>query len=387
MHKYDDFKKVMVELETEGFMVKEHELNGKTVYLITPQHIGCTWTKNNLIYRSSVWDENGDAVSLSWKKFFNFGEAPNVVEDPDNIVGCPIMDKRDGSTLIVSVFNGDWVIRTRGTVDATNLTNGYEIEQLKAKYPAFFNYDVKDEITGMDVSVIFEWETPNNRIVLNNCDEPQLILTGIVFNKYYRYYNQEAVDAMAKMWKLERPARYEFKTLAELLDGIKDATGIEGCCLYFNDWQDIKKIKSTEYLKLHAFKFNMAGSYKPLCEYIVSLGKTTVDEVKEHIIETYDFECWEFIEDKVTKVIDEFNDHLCVITSIYYVVRNIETQKEFAQYVMSKYKDYSGYLFEMRKKGVTIADDLLNDERMSRKFASDLVVMMEKTDDIYSWQC
>ena len=380
MHKNKDFTKVIVELENDGFMVKEHEFAGETVFLINPQHIGCTWTEDNLIYRSSVWDKDGNAVSLSWKKFFNFGEQIQLIPDPTDLRGAVVMDKRDGSTLIVSVFNNEWMIRTRGTVDATNLNNGYEIEQLKVKYPEFFNEYVKKDIVDNNISVLFEWETPNNRIVLNNCDEPQIILIGIIDNSNYKYYPNAKCDDLAVMWDVERPKQYNFKTLDELVDWVRASSGIEGGCIYFGGGQEIKKIKSIEYLKLHAFRFNMAGSYKPLAEYVVNQRTSDVRVLKKHIIDTYDFECWEFIEDKVIEVVKAFNEILNELTCIYISLIRVTDQKEFAMAIMKDYKNFSAYLFQMRKKGFNVLDDLLDDERMCKKFSVDIVNILEAED-------
>lgn len=376
MHKFNNFKDTLLDLEEQGFLVKPSTINDKLVYLINPAHIGCTWTEDNLIYRSSVWDEDGNAVSLSWKKFFNFGEQIQLIPDPTDLTNAVVMDKRDGSTLIVSVFNDEWMIRTRGTVDATNLNNGYEIEQLKIKYPDFFNDEVKNDIQDCKISVLFEWETPNNRIVLNNCDEPQIILIGIIDNLSYKYFHNARCDDLAILWGVERPERYKFKTLDGLVDWVRASTGIEGGCIYFEDGQQIKKIKSVEYLKLHAFKFNMAGSYKPLAEYVVNQRTSDIGVLKKHIVDTYDFECWEFIEDKVINVVNVFNDILNDITTINTSLDHNTDQKEFAMVVMKDYKKFSPYLFQMRKMKMSTPDSLLDDDRMCKKFSNDILAIL-----------
>jgi hypothetical protein len=42
------------------------------------------------------------------------------------------VEKLDGSTLIVSKYNGQYILRTRGTVDASKLANGFELELFKS---------------------------------------------------------------------------------------------------------------------------------------------------------------------------------------------------------------------------------------------------------------
>ena len=116
-------------IDLTQFYVNEHVLNGELVYLVIPRQIGCVWNKQNKIFRSSVWNSKGELISASFQKFVNFGENPEIFPVPISLKNCVVMEKLDGSTLIVSKYKGQYIIRTRGTIDAGRMEkNGFEIE-------------------------------------------------------------------------------------------------------------------------------------------------------------------------------------------------------------------------------------------------------------------
>ena len=121
-------------IDTTQFMVHQHLLNGEVVHLIQPQFIGCHWTQENKIFRSSLWDNDGNLISAGMPKFVNWGENPDNFPVPQSVKNTIITEKIDGSLLIVSKYKGNVILRTRGTVDATKLDNGYEVEIFKEKY-------------------------------------------------------------------------------------------------------------------------------------------------------------------------------------------------------------------------------------------------------------
>ncbi len=180
-------------IDPESFMVHQHFVGEHPVLLVQPIHLGSKWTKDNLIFRSSVWDMEGNLVSASWKKFANFGEKPDVFDVPVSLDGTSAMEKIDGSTLIVSKYKGHLITRTRGTVDTSKLDNGYEVDFLKDKYPKVFSDTLLDTH-----SLVFEWTSPTNRVVIDYGSEPLLYLTGIICHANYSYVpSQQVLDDLA----------------------------------------------------------------------------------------------------------------------------------------------------------------------------------------------
>jgi hypothetical protein len=127
-------------IDKESFMVHQHKIGEHEVTLVQPIHIGATWNRGNLIFRSSVWDKEGNPVSLSFKKFFNWDEKPDIDPAPETLEGAKLLEKLDGSTLIISRYKGITVMRTRGTVDAYQQANADELTFLREKYDKFFEF-------------------------------------------------------------------------------------------------------------------------------------------------------------------------------------------------------------------------------------------------------
>jgi hypothetical protein len=181
-------------IDRESFMVHQHFVGEHECFLVQPIHFGVVWVKENLIYRSSLWDKDGHPVSLSFKKFFNWDEKPDIFPAPSNLTGAKLMEKLDGSTLIFSRYKGQTVIRTRGTVNARMQANGHEIDYLLQKYPKFAT--MLEQADTYDQSFICEWLSPTNRIVLNYGDEPDMKSIAVInhVDDTYHFLNREKIE-------------------------------------------------------------------------------------------------------------------------------------------------------------------------------------------------
>ena len=124
------------EIDRESFYVNDHQLGNETVYLVTPKQQGCEWNVNNVIFRSSMWDGDGLPVSLSFKKFANWGEKPTIFPVPENLDKCNLINKEDGccdEDTILFTENGEKTIKEicedkyTGKVLAYDIDNGVEI--------------------------------------------------------------------------------------------------------------------------------------------------------------------------------------------------------------------------------------------------------------------
>lgn len=311
--------KIQIEdVNQEQFFVNPHQLGDETVYLVQPKHIGAKWNKQNLIYRSSVWNAQGEPVSLSFKKFFNWGEQPDLAYTPFSMTangGVSLMEKIDGSTLIVSLYKGNLIVRTRGTMDATRMDqNGDEIALLKEKYPQAFSFEVTKNETAA-ISYIFEWVSPKNKIVINY-PEPDIYLVGIMSHLDYSYVSQEGLDMVASTLKVKRPRRFVFDDFTNMFEAIhaldyaetrklqspkeiisdlktKSSTKLsrefEGFCVYCNKDQDIRKVKSAWYLALHKLKSEVSSIDKVI-DLWFTLDCPTYQEFYAYLHDHFDYE-------------------------------------------------------------------------------------------------
>jgi len=263
-------------IDRENFMVHEHIVNGEVMYLVQPIHIGAKWTKENKIFRSSVWNADGELVSAGFPKFTNWGEAPEVFPLPTNLKGCTIMEKLDGSLLIVSKYKGNFILRTRGTVDASKMDNGFELEIFKQKYPGVFTYQPHYET--WPFSLLFEWTSPLQKIVVSYGDAPEWNLVGCVAHEAselfgpYWLYQQDWLDALAKGFGCPRPATYTFSTVEDLMQNVEQWKGKEGVVIYSNYGQILHKVKGAWYLALHHMKSEFSNIEKVM-DFWLTNGK------------------------------------------------------------------------------------------------------------------
>jgi hypothetical protein len=351
-------------IDRENFLVHPHLIAGEICYLVQPNHIGCKWNKNNLIFRSSVWNKDGEPVSLSFKKFFNWEEQPDLAYKPFSLTangGCNLLEKIDGSTLIVSRYKGKTIARTRGTVDATKLDNGYEIELLKLKYPKVFAFDIDTN----DHSYIYEWVSPTNKIVLNYGDEPDLYLTAIIRHEDYEMLSQVAVDGYAKVVGVKRPKVFKFDDISGMLAAVEQLKGQEGLCVYCNYDQDIRKVKSAWYLALHRMKAEIGSFERVVDIYFTQPNYQTLsyNEVYDFFAKTFDFEIAEQCRGDISRIIDGMKEVAEIILSMLRFVGGVKMfslRKQQAEKILQAYgnTNRAGMAFKLLDNKPLDTDDV-----------------------------
>jgi hypothetical protein len=289
-------------IDKTQFLITENTVNGEKLFLVQPQQIGCTWTQENKIFRSSIWNEQGELVSASFPKFVNWGENPITFPVPDSLENCVVTEKLDGSLLIVSKYKGEIIFRTRGTFDAFKLPNGLELAYFFSKYP-WIEKILKNSEETISKSYLFEWVSPTNKIILNYGSEPDWYLIGVVEHFNYSLATQADLDLLAKIFNCKRPNKFTFIGKNSLLDEVSLWKGKEGVCVYSNNDQTIHKVKSTWYLTLHRLKSEINNMTKLLDVYL-SKDKPTYGDFKRFLIDSFDYELFTQIEADVNKLYD-----------------------------------------------------------------------------------
>ena len=158
------------------------------------------------VYDMRTWT----TVSYPFDKFFNLGEVPETHQDliksylaqADYIYAT---DKKDGSTITVSNYNGQPLITTNGSFDNDQITWAREI--LSEKYPIF----LKDLPQGY--TYIFELIHPENRIVLDYGSERDLYLLSIRDLTTEKLLPLDEIHAVAHQYGFPYPEVYDFTDL------------------------------------------------------------------------------------------------------------------------------------------------------------------------------
>ncbi len=301
----------------EQFYVRPGFIGTTEVVLIEPHGVGVAkWDKDNLIQRASIWTAGeGELVSAGFPKFFNWDEDQNKegvhvpgklpFAKPASVKGMTFLDKKDGSLAILSRFKGVTFLRTRGTLNAETLDNGYEVEWLRDKYPkAFGEMEIMQDAEGTcDFSLLFEWYSPVNKIVLNYGTEPLLWLIGGIYHKDYSLYTQDALDIISSLIDVPRPERYVFESIEDMKATVAALEGKEGVCGYTEDGQRIWKVKSLRYLSLHYYKGDVSTVDK-LVDIWINQGYPKYDEFYNYLSVKYDWEIAEYAKSGMSRICD-----------------------------------------------------------------------------------
>jgi ribosomal protein L17 len=137
--------------------------------------------------------------------------------------------------------------------------------------------------------MLYEWTSPENRIVVTYDREPQLKLVGIITHADYSLVRQDALDSTAKHLGVERPKEYFFDSLEEMIASARGLIGAEGYCVYSNNDQNITKWKSEWYLAMHRMK-QALGSMEELLDFYLVMKMPDYQPFMQYIEEAHDYE-------------------------------------------------------------------------------------------------
>lgn len=294
------------DIDHDQFRVDAHVFNGEIVYLIQPQEIGCKWTQSNKHFRSSVWNSDGELISAGYPKFVNWGENPENFPVPDSLNGATIVEKIDGSLLVVSKYKGKFMLRTRGTIDASKMENGYELgiftQDILPKLDKVFRFE-----DTWNESVLFEWYSPANRIVIRYGDEPTWTLIGGVSHSDYSLAKQIAVRDIGLSNGFKLAFTYKFSTISDLLDNVDKWIGKEGVVVYTKNDQMLHKVKSADYLIKHRLKEEF-GNLEKVLDFYIQQKCPRFDEFQTMISNVTDYETATEIVGDISKCVDAWKD-------------------------------------------------------------------------------
>lgn len=322
-------------IDTEQFLVHSHMIGDQPVWLVQPTHIGVKWTQANKHFRSSVWDDEGNPVSLGFPKFVNFGENPEHFPTPDSLKNCICTEKLDGSLLIVSKWKGNYILRTRGTVDAHKFNNGYELELFRSNHPEVFSY-FKDSET-WDFSLLFEWLSPANRVVIR-VEEPQFNLVGVVNHEDYSLWPQDFLDKLAKDFCCGRPKTYSFDSISDLLELVEKWEGKEGVVIYSNKGQTLHKVKSDWYKIRHFLKDEFSNREK-VVDLFIQENCPSHSDFSKKIADITDWETVQEIQGDISKICDVWKNTQKIVSHMKVFVEPLKSlpRRDAALKIMSSY--------------------------------------------------
>jgi hypothetical protein len=247
--------------------------------------------------------------------------------------------KLDGSTIILSCHNGEFIIRTRGVSSVLTQDTGTEVYDLINSYPK-----IKDFVRGGKHSVIFEHTSPNRIIVLREHNIPTLTLLTVIDNETGRMSLQDDVDIYAKLWNIGRPKKYSYKTIQECLSDVDAWRNSEGVVLYSPDGNTLKKIKASLYLELHKLATGITNINQVIDLFLTTEKFTKYEDFYDFVKTSMDFEIAERIKDDILQIINAYNKTLDQYDKLKYVVDNVRgesfSRKDQAVEITSHFSDW-----------------------------------------------
>lgn len=222
--------------------------------------------------RGHVFDKNGKLVSAPFEKFFNYRE--NEYTQPEKIKNLKIKkiyNKVDGS-LITPVLVKDsvyWKSKKSFYSDVVTYVNKSNFDNYK---------EFSKILLENDITPIFEFTCPENRVVIDYGQKPQLTLLALRDNVALQYYDLENFDVLIKKFNIKVVEEIKFDkenlTIDELENDLKTKEDIEGYVLVLENGMRVK-LKTPWYLRLH--KLMTVIRERDIAEMVAN---ETVDDIK-----------------------------------------------------------------------------------------------------------
>lgn len=327
----------LFELDRQQFRVDEYFVDGERLTLVNPMIESVRWNQNNKYFRSSMWNSDGDLISAGFPKFTNWNENPTHFPPPSLLKSCTIVEKLDGSLLIVSKYKGQFIYRTRGTAfDRIEHENWYELDAFKKQHED----DLKDI---ENVSLLFEWYSPANRIVINYGQKPEWKLIGIVNHDDYSLVSQKELDLYAKEKGFKRPLVYAFADISQMIKDVDLWQNSEGVVVYSNQDQVLHKVKSAWYLVRHRMKSELR-SIESVIDIWLDMQKPDFEKFFNAIEETFEYEIADCCRGHMSKICDAYKQVVEIENYMRNFVKGLSelpTRKEKAERILQAYGNTS----------------------------------------------
>lgn len=187
--------------------------------------------------------ETGVLIRRPMEKFDNYGEKFSQDKcdfEKDHIV----TDKRDGSMIAAFTNKGQVRFGTRaGITEHSVKAEKHLDETLK---------NACSRLIMWNFTPIFEWTSPDNRIVLDYKDD-EIRLLRIRHNETGIYEHWDAVEAWANVMGIKTVDRFNGVKVSDewIAQQKAEGLGIEGFVVFFPETSFSVKIKTDEYTQMH----------------------------------------------------------------------------------------------------------------------------------------
>jgi RNA ligase len=253
-----------------------------------------------------------------------------------------IFTKEDGSLIIVFKYNDEIIIASRGSFTSSQTIKAKEI--LKK-----YNTDIFND--NQNLSLIFEYKYPENRIVCDYKEKEELVLLGAIKTNTGEDLNYTDLVIISNNLGCPIVQKRNINIdrsngLIKMFESIKnlDIENEEGFVIRFNDSYRIK-VKFPNYVRLHSIMTN-TSSYD-IWESLMENGK-----ISEELLEIIPDEFYDWVKKIEKKLIKDFSEFKNTVYAEYCTIildlrkKELNTDKDFAFYVIKN--PIKSFLFSLR---------------------------------------
>lgn len=303
-------------------------------------------------------------VSRSFDRFFNYGEALNVMPIID-WAKAKAYSKVDGSLIKIYYHNNSWKISTKGTAYGESDCMGYGITFAELVYKSL---GCKDDIEFQRImqrstlceltTYIFELTSVENRVV-KRYEGYKLHFLASRYNESGEYNTTDERSWILELIEygnaigefVEVSQEYSFATDDDCIRTAANLKDFDEGYVIYQDGVPVAKIKSPAYVAVHHIRGE--GLNPKRIMQLVLTG-----EEDEYL--TY------FPEDRaVIQPYTEAKENLDLdLVALYNATKDVDDQKEFANIIA--HLPYKSALFSARAKGIDVLQ-AFNDQRDSYK--------------------
>lgn len=291
-----------------------------------------------------------DVVSQKFRRFFNLGEAPDLVAGMDYSKSA-VLEKADGSLCGVyhNPHTGRWEVSTRGMAKAEgeHIMGGTFRERMIAAFgfaseDQFQLYFANSAFINQRATYVAEFTSPENRIV-TKYEKPEMVLIGA--NVDGDEFSLEGLTLLAQAMiqdglTVRMPKVFpatDARALVEMVNAFENLA--EGVVVWEESTGRRVKIKSQTYLAAHKLRGNDAVPTRKNMMAVVLEGE--IDELLAVFPEFRQY---------AEPVLADVAEVERQITEVWAATKDIAEQKAFALAVVPHGR-ISKVLFEARKLG------------------------------------
>jgi len=339
----------------DAFIKKEETINGQKV---------CQYTYLLASYKdfkNPVEDSDLEAFELrgltfveeapgKWKrnlflhKFFNINETQETLESKlKNKKIKKLTYKEDGSAITFIKIGDKIYGKTKFSFQSDQAIQATKIYHTDKKIKK-----IVDECIERDLAPLFEFVSPENKIVLPY-EEERLILLQVRDNKTGEYLDIDKLFPEA-----DKVKNLEIRPIEDLIEETKTLEGLEGYVVTFEDGMMLK-LKTAWYLKIH----HLVTDYPDNEHFIIkNILEETIDDVLSQIPEDH-----KETRNKIQTINNLIVNHINSLSKeIFSKTKEFNgDRKKFAE--RNKNYDYFGILMtSLRKPELSYIEELIKED-------------------------